>query len=69
MFDRHVEDVTSDNHVYDNETTHASVGNISSVKVNTRLLVGSCVSRNHQTHWQKSMKGNDYLEMQTSRYN
>jgi hypothetical protein len=34
-----------------------------------RLLVGSCVSRNHKRQWQKSMKRNDYLERETSKYN
>jgi hypothetical protein len=34
-----------------------------------RLLLGSCVSRNHKRHWQISIERNDYLERQTSGYN
>jgi hypothetical protein len=82
-FDRHVEDVTSDMPWTTICTDIVAILYLCSIMKQPilvlkilvvlrsiiRLLVGSCVSRNHKRHWQKSMKRNDYLERQTSRYN
>jgi hypothetical protein len=80
--DRHVEDVTSDMPWTTMCTDTIAIFYICSIMKQPilvleilvvlrsilRLLVGSCVSRKHKRRWQKSMKRNDFLERQTSRY-